>query len=183
MTTQTPGEPNPGTLARLLTEGCERPASEIVADVNKPNPSLRTRLQWSQLTAEQREVGVALNVEANRAKPADKTHSEQREKSPVELSVAAVTPAKELADRFERAYQSYKWAEQRLLKPNANSTEVSDEAAWDYLKLQGFEGYTPPPELGTWQRYVRKGREFHDDRKNTPRGGREGGSIVDADEK
>ncbi|RLT08384.1 MAG: hypothetical protein DWI21_08055 [Planctomycetota bacterium] len=179
MTTQTPSEQNPGMLARLLTEGCERPASEIVAEVNKPNPSLRTRLQWDQLTAEQREVGVVLNVEANRGKPADKALREQREKSPVELSVEAVTPAKELANRFEKPYQSYKSAERELLSRGAET--VTDRQAWEFLNEHGVDGYKPEP-FDTWQRYVREARKFYDDRKNTPRGGRDGGSIVDADE-
>lgn len=96
----------------------------------------------------------------------------------------AMTPAKNLADRFEKAYQSYKAAEQELLSRGADT--VTDRQAWEHLNEQGFDGYEQdrfkPPPFERWQRYLRDGRRFHDDRKNTPRGGREGGSMVRSDE-
>ena len=109
---------------------------------------------------------------------AEKPTSSAADDSAFVAAKALRDPETQLAKRFEQAYHAYKWAEQQFLNLNADSTEVSDEAAWEHLKLQGFEGYTPPPEFGTWQRYVRMGREFYDDRKNTRRVGRAGRSIV-----
>ena len=95
------------------------------------------------------------------------------------LATNVLTPAEDLAGRFEIAYRSYKFAERELF--NRGAETVDDRTAWDYLNEHGVDGYTPR-SFDTWQRYVRDGRRFHKDRKNIPRGGREGRSIVEADD-
>ncbi len=93
-------------------------------------------------------------------------------------SVATTTlrePQTQLVERFEKAYRAYKWAEQQLVIRGAEN--VTDRQAWEFLTEHGFDGYKPE-SFDTWQRYVREARKFHDERKNTRRGGREGGSIV-----
>ena len=55
-------------LAKLLTEGQERPASEIVAELDKPTPTMLAKLQWDLLSPEQRDVGIGI-VAAERKRP------------------------------------------------------------------------------------------------------------------
>ncbi len=108
------------------------------------------------------------------------------------LAVAGTTPKgnsknakpKQLAERFEQAYRSYKEAERQLT--TAGAKNVTDRQAWEFLDEHGFDGYEQdefkPPPVERWQRYLREGRKFYGDPKNTPRGGRAGGSIAKADE-
>ncbi len=55
-------------LAKLLTEGQERPASEIVAELDKPTPTALSQFQWEALSSAQRDVGIGL-VNAERTPP------------------------------------------------------------------------------------------------------------------
>ena len=81
---------------------------------------------------------------------------------------------KELSPRFEQAYRSFCLAETKLER------EVTAPEAYEWLKENGPDDY-PLPDFGTWSRYVREGRAWHDNRKNSPRGGRTGRSIVRTD--
>jgi hypothetical protein len=71
---------------------------------------------------------------------------------------------KKINPDHEKAYQSYKIAEQTLGK-------CTDREAFEWLKNNKSPDYDLPP-LDTWGRYLRSGRKFHDDNKNTPRAGR-----------
>lgn len=185
-----------GLLARLLTaDSGDQAASEIVAELDQPNPTFLTRLEWGLLTPEQRDVGVAL-VAARQKAQAVPTNADGAVAAVIEVvpdpvafdakliadsdRVTVTTPSdKPLALRFETAYRSYKHAELKLA--NQGVETVTDPMAWEFLNKNGFDGYTPEP-LKTWERYVREARKFYNDRKNTPRGGREGGSMVRPDE-
>ena len=87
----------------------------------------------------------------------------------------AETTATKLGSRFEKAYRAYEWAESELLK--GDTTNVTDQEAWNHLKEHGVEGYTPE-SFETWRRYVREARNFYKVQKNSPRGGRQGRSIA-----
>jgi len=79
---------------------------------------------------------------------------------------------KGLSPTYERAYQSYMYAEQEIVT-NTPNTEVTDRAAYDWLKENGIEDDVYDlPAFDTWRRYVRKGRKHYRTQKNTPRAGR-----------
>lgn len=82
-----------------------------------------------------------------------------------------------LAGRFEKAYQSFKIAEGHL---TCDGMPPTDPTAYEWLTRNGTPEYELPPYT-TWARYVRCGRKFYKDRKNTPRAGRECPSAVDSD--
>lgn len=84
-----------------------------------------------------------------------------------------ITKAKEtgISAIFEQAYLSYEFGIDQLGR-NASSKEV-----WNYLHENPFEGYSLPG-IDTWQRYVRKGRQYYSTQKNSPRASRISRSVV-----
>jgi len=74
----------------------------------------------------------------------------------------------EIAKRYEKAYQSYQYAEKKI------GGDVTDRRAYNYLKEHGVEGVEDfeLPIFETWQRYVRFGRKRYGTQKKTPRAGR-----------
>jgi hypothetical protein len=82
---------------------------------------------------------------------------------------------KELAKRYEAAYQSFKHAESEM------ESGLTDRQAFDWLKENGLSAYKLPREYRTWTRYLRKGREHYGEQKNQPRAGRGGRSISTAE--
>ena len=76
--------------------------------------------------------------------------------------------------RFEVAYQYCKLAEEKMSPP-----PHTDKEAYDWLKKNGATGEDDRlPSFETWQRYVTAARQYHNDRKNTPRAGRTAGPSV-----
>lgn len=63
-----------------------------------------------------------------------------------------------LAPRLEAAFRSFEYAE-RILGHHCEA--VTDRAAFDWIREHGIEGYDPPPNFETWQRYVRHGRKYY----------------------
>jgi len=77
----------------------------------------------------------------------------------------------QLPARFERAYRSFKFAELHL------GRVPTDIEAYKWLEEEGPEDYSLP-DLETWKRYLRKGREHYGEQKNSPRAGRTGRSVL-----
>lgn len=75
-----------------------------------------------------------------------------------------------LGNRYEKAFQSYQFAESKL----GNCT---DRDAYDWLTENGPSQYELPG-FDTWKRYVRQGRNHYSANKNSPLAGRSGRSIV-----
>jgi len=75
-----------------------------------------------------------------------------------------------LGERYEKAFQSYQFAESNLGK-------CTDRDAYDWLTENGPSAYELPG-FDTWKRYVREGRKHYNASKNTPLAGRTGRSIV-----
>ncbi len=78
--------------------------------------------------------------------------------------------------KHEAAFQSFILAETTAGKP------LTDKEAFHWLTENAPADYELPPTFQTWQRYVRKGRNFHNAQKNTPRAGRTGRSIATTDD-
>lgn len=77
--------------------------------------------------------------------------------------------------RAERlAYQSYEYA----IRENSKLAEATDNEVYDWLKNYGSPEEYKLPQNDTWKRQVRAGRKHHGIRKNTPRTGRSGQSII-----
>jgi hypothetical protein len=84
-----------------------------------------------------------------------------------------------LAKRFAVAYAQYRQAAHECT--NNDGREPTDQQCHAWLETHS-EG-DQLPAFDTWQRYVRKARNFLGDQKNTPLAGREHGrSIVSANE-
>ena len=79
--------------------------------------------------------------------------------------------SKQLSQRYEQAYQSYNYAVDKAGEP------LTDKEAHDQLKDNRLDEYDLP-EFETWQRYVRKGRNYYGTQKNTPRAGRSHGRSI-----
>ena len=81
-------------------------------------------------------------------------------------------PPEELKPKYEAAYRSYEYAEQKV------GRSLSDKEAYAVLKEDGPADYELPDKFGTWQRHVGFGRNYYDTSKYAPRGGRGGRSII-----
>ena len=75
----------------------------------------------------------------------------------------------------EAAYQSYRYVESQLCR------RFTDKEAHAYLKERGPKDYDVP-DFSTWQRYVGAGRKYYKKKKNQPRAGRRGKSVVASDQ-
>ncbi|UCG47132.1 MAG: hypothetical protein JSU94_16745 [Phycisphaerales bacterium] len=80
----------------------------------------------------------------------------------------------DLSKAVRLAYQSYEYALSQ--KPELEGRP--DNEVYEWLRENGApEGYELPSR-DTWKRQVRAGRKYHGTQKNTPRAGREGGSVI-----
>ena len=77
-----------------------------------------------------------------------------------------------LSPTIQKAYQSYIYAEKKIIENDSN-IKVTDDKAYDWLKENGTEDDDYElPDIEVWKRYVRKGRNHYGKQKNTPRAGR-----------
>lgn len=99
------------------------------------------------------------NVNGNASKPKSKV---------------AQAVKKPLSESVEQAYKM-------LLAAVEACGESTDRELYGWIREQ-FDDSIAIPEFGTWSRYVRAARKYHQTNKNSPRNGRKGRSIVKPDD-
>jgi hypothetical protein len=110
-----------------------------------------------------------IEQESERARGSARTSPHQQEENG-----GGVEPGAE-PNRFNKAYESF------LLAEKSKGCGLTDREAYEWLKEDGPTQYELPA-FQTWNRYVREGRKLRGTQKNTPRGGRNGRSIVSPDD-
>lgn len=85
-----------------------------------------------------------------------------------------VSEHKALSPAVHAAWGGYQTA---LSRGNFNSSAPTDREVYDWVLIQMRTG-DKMPDFDTWQRYIRKARNFYGCQKNTARYGREHGSSI-----
>ncbi len=105
---------------------------------------------------------------------------EQEAELPTDDAIAAPkaeTPtdaADKLKPSEEKAYGQYLWA----IKRNAALDGNRDRDVYDWIDENQTDDDEKLPKSSTWQRYLRAGRKYYSDQKNTSRAGRKAGKSV-----
>lgn len=89
-------------------------------------------------------------------------------------SKSETSQPKALSSVAQTAWENYQTA---LARGNFNSSSPTDRQVYDWLLIQMRLGDTMP-YFDTWQRYIRKARNYYGCQKNTPRIGRKHGSSI-----
>lgn len=112
-------------------------------------------------------------------RPTEEERHNKPMEQPAKESIQKETPQNDDGlSRAERlAYQSYEYA----ISQRSALAEAKDDDVYDWLREHRNTDYGLPSRE-TWKRYVRQGRWAYGTRKNNPRKGRTGRSIVRADQ-
>ena len=94
-----------------------------------------------------------------------------------DLDAASLTPEdfEKLPKRIRTAGLSYELAESNI--PQTPDSPLTDRAAYNWLRENIPDAYALP-QFRTWRRYLNLWRNQSEKKKNSPRAGREGRSVV-----